>query len=150
VRDLSGFINKIAEMTAKDGKHHDFSLSYSKARTGFTVHCNNLPQDLAMLKLKRHCELRKYREKLIKWFGLAIQPESAKVRFGLVLDHPWQQDNAMDEDVAKMPKAQPVENLRAFAKSRGMSRKIGRNKPCHCGSGLKYKNCHLRKDQRGM
>lgn len=26
--------------------------------------------------------------------------------------------------------------------------KIGRNDPCHCGSGLKYKRCCLEKDQR--
>jgi preprotein translocase subunit SecA len=26
--------------------------------------------------------------------------------------------------------------------------KLGRNDPCHCGSGKKYKNCHLREDQR--
>jgi preprotein translocase subunit SecA len=26
--------------------------------------------------------------------------------------------------------------------------KIGRNEPCHCGSGKKYKNCHMRQDQR--
>lgn len=26
--------------------------------------------------------------------------------------------------------------------------KLGRNDPCHCGSGKKYKNCHLRSDQR--
>ncbi len=27
--------------------------------------------------------------------------------------------------------------------------KIGRNDPCHCGSGKKYKSCHYREDQRG-
>jgi len=26
--------------------------------------------------------------------------------------------------------------------------KVGRNDPCHCGSGKKYKNCHLREDKR--
>ena len=26
-------------------------------------------------------------------------------------------------------------------------REPGRNEPCHCGSGKKYKNCHLKKDQ---
>ena len=25
--------------------------------------------------------------------------------------------------------------------------KIGRNDPCHCGSGKKYKNCHMKDDQ---
>lgn len=28
-------------------------------------------------------------------------------------------------------------------------RKLGRNDPCWCGSGLKYKRCHLRADQQG-
>lgn len=31
-----------------------------------------------------------------------------------------------------------------------MSEKIGRNDPCHCGSGKKYKNCHLKKDNSSM
>jgi hypothetical protein len=25
--------------------------------------------------------------------------------------------------------------------------KLGRNDPCHCGSGRKYKQCHLEKDE---
>jgi preprotein translocase subunit SecA len=25
--------------------------------------------------------------------------------------------------------------------------KLGRNDPCHCGSGKKYKNCHMKADQ---
>ena len=150
VRDLSGSIDKIAAMAARDGKPHDVTVANSKAATGITVHCNNLPRSLAMPKLKQHCELRKYSVKAGTWFGLGIKPESAAVRFGLMLDYPWQQDKAMDEAVAKMPKAQPIENLRAFAKSRATGRKIGRNQPCHCGSGLKYKRCHLRKDQYGM
>ena len=28
-----------------------------------------------------------------------------------------------------------------------MIEKIGRNDPCHCGSGKKYKKCHLEKDE---
>lgn len=27
-----------------------------------------------------------------------------------------------------------------------MDQKIGRNDPCHCGSGKKYKNCHMAQD----
>jgi hypothetical protein len=26
-------------------------------------------------------------------------------------------------------------------------KELGRNDPCHCGSGKKYKNCHLAKDE---
>ncbi len=28
-----------------------------------------------------------------------------------------------------------------------MNTDIGRNDPCHCGSGKKYKKCHLEKDE---
>jgi hypothetical protein len=28
-----------------------------------------------------------------------------------------------------------------------MSKNLGRNDPCHCGSGKKYKACHLEKDE---
>ncbi len=31
-----------------------------------------------------------------------------------------------------------------------MSQKPDRNDPCHCGSGKKYKNCHMEKDQSGI
>ena len=27
-------------------------------------------------------------------------------------------------------------------------KKLGRNEPCHCGSGRKYKNCHYDKDRK--
>ncbi|MCC5915169.1 MAG: SEC-C domain-containing protein [Balneolaceae bacterium] len=30
-----------------------------------------------------------------------------------------------------------------------MADKPDRNDPCHCGSGQKYKNCHMDKDQSG-
>lgn len=31
-----------------------------------------------------------------------------------------------------------------------MADTIGRNDPCHCGSGNKYKNCCLKKDNSSM
>jgi len=31
-----------------------------------------------------------------------------------------------------------------------MADTIGRNDPCHCGSGSKYKNCCLKKDNSSM
>jgi preprotein translocase subunit SecA len=30
------------------------------------------------------------------------------------------------------------------AAGRGPGAKLGRNDPCHCGSGMKYKKCHGR------
>ncbi|MFO7847250.1 MAG: SEC-C metal-binding domain-containing protein [Balneolaceae bacterium] len=31
-----------------------------------------------------------------------------------------------------------------------MKKKINRNDPCHCGSGKKYKNCCMEKDESGF
>ena len=30
---------------------------------------------------------------------------------------------------------------------RNVGVKLGRNDPCHCGSGKKYKNCHMKMEQ---
>ena len=35
---------------------------------------------------------------------------------------------------------------RSSAPSAGSDRRLGRNDPCWCGSGKKYKNCHMRQD----
>lgn len=31
-----------------------------------------------------------------------------------------------------------------------MSKKLNRNDPCHCGSGKKYKNCHMNQDNSAI
>jgi preprotein translocase subunit SecA len=45
-------------------------------------------------------------------------------------------------------------NKAKFSKSAGMlrhqGRKVGRNEPCPCGSGKKFKKCHLNKGMRGV
>jgi hypothetical protein len=41
-----------------------------------------------------------------------------------------------------MASVEAPEPVRASAKD-----KLGRNDPCWCGSGKKYKNCHYRTDQ---
>lgn len=47
----------------------------------------------------------------------------------------------------KLPPAQPSHRNRSF---RQTGQTLGRNDPCWCGSGKKYKQCHLRADrQRG-
>ncbi len=47
-------------------------------------------------------------------------------------------------DQAAAP-APPVQAARSTVKREGP--KLGRNEPCYCGSGKKYKNCHYRDDQ---
>jgi hypothetical protein len=44
----------------------------------------------------------------------------------------------------------PLEPLNVMGTVRRSVPKIGRNDPCHCGSGKKYKNCHYAEDQRRL
>ncbi|TAK22527.1 MAG: hypothetical protein EPO40_28275 [Myxococcaceae bacterium] len=41
----------------------------------------------------------------------------------------------------------PARGPAALPYERNSPMKVGRNDPCHCGSGLKYKKCHLAKDE---
>jgi preprotein translocase subunit SecA len=49
------------------------------------------------------------------------------------------QEQAIANSEASGVKAEPIRNLEPS---------VGRNDPCPCGSGKKYKNCHMRKDQK--
>ena len=138
VKDVSQCIDRIAA-AAVDGKPHDVTLA-TKDQSGITLHCNVLPDNVAANKLKQHCELRKYSQKAPIWFGLVISPESAEPRFGLMLDCPWQFSQTMEAAVAKMPRAQPINELRQLLRSHGKRKKLGRNEKCYCGSGQKNTN----------
>jgi hypothetical protein len=144
-QEISQLVDKIMSMAVKDSNEHDATFGFSKAGSGITVHCNNLPDVVAAAKLKRHCELRKYSQKAGKWFGMIVSPGGV-LRLGLVLDYPWVADPEMDKAVGKMPKGVSPETLLRF--NRGISRpgkKIGRYQRCPCGSMMKYIKCCLRK-----
>ena len=141
VLELSEAIEAIAAHTRADYSHHDLTIGVDGAHTGITVHCNYDNNEVAMERLGRHCELRKYSQKARTWFGLCLEPRSVGIRFGLTLDFPWQQSNEMGESVASLPKGQEKINLTTY--ERPQRTKIGRNDPCPCGSGRKYKKCCL-------
>jgi len=111
------------------------------ARTGLTIHCNDNPIVIAERRLRNHCELRKYTEKADSWFGVCVWPEEASLRFGLNLESKWVQNAEMDAKTSGFPKPKKIADLGAPAAWR--KKKIGRNQPCPCGSGLKYKKCCL-------
>jgi hypothetical protein len=140
---LSSIIDRAVSLAAKDGTAHDATIGLSEAKSGITVHCNKRPDSEAAPNLKRHCEIRKYSQKATTWFGLVVRPDGA-LRLGLMLNYPWEANEQLDKIVETMPKGLPAEGLRPVAK-RGTrpGGKIGKNDPCPCGSGLKFKKCCL-------
>ncbi len=85
---------------------------------------------------------RKYLGYAASWYGIVISP-SGTLRFGHKVEFPWKHDSRAERAANKIIK-RPVAMLAAPRPALA-----GRNEPCHCGSGLKYKRCHLNIDQRG-
>ena len=128
-------IEYIRAQSMREGKNHDFAMAFDDS--GLTIHCNNRPKHEAADKLFNHCILRKYAQKARSWFGLVLWPADGSVRIGIKLEGDWIQDPLMDEAVRHMPVGIPPERIKDALEPK----KIGRNDPCPCGSGRKYKNC---------
>ncbi|RMU99382.1 SEC-C motif protein [Pseudomonas syringae pv. tomato] len=132
----------ITALAAKDGKRHDFTLVVDEGNSGITFHCNPNPDSSSINHLQSHCEKRKYVQRANKWFGVSISP-TGDIQFGITCDAPWVRSAAMDELTKGM---QSPMRIGAAMKTleRGLRvEKPGRNDPCFCGSGKKYKKCCL-------
>lgn len=143
--NLSRIIDRQARRAAQDGKPHDVTMMFDDG-SGFTVVCSGESDSVVAPKLASYCTHRKYRQKANRWFGLCLTPGDARLRFGLRLSDPWKQDDALDMATANMiePTSMDIAYKRAFRGGR-MHPKVGRNDPCPCGSGRKYKKCCIDK-----
>ena len=141
VIEMSRAVDRLAARTRADGKVHDATFGF-KESFGITFHCTDEPADVAGPRLKAYCALRKYREKAGQWFGLCMSSTGPDVRFGVSLVFPWVRDENMDEKTKGMQAPVPIDQgLEALMMRRNRAKKIGRNDPCPCGSGRKFKKC---------
>lgn len=144
---LNEAISKMIAQCKIDHRHHDISLPLLKEKTGLTVHCNEDDYDIAYKRLVTHCEKRKYTCKADSWVGCCFSPTKNKFRFASYHESKWCQSDEMDRLVADLKPISPEHHIEEVRKlSFGeqpltKGRKIGRNEPCPCGSGKKYKQC---------
>jgi hypothetical protein len=134
---LSKAIDLITERARRDAQSHDATVPLDETGAGLTIHCNDEPLSASGPRLLNHCTARKYTVKVDEWHGLCLWPRDGTVRFGVSLNYKWIQDAEMDRLTSGLRKPTPFEDLFTDRK-----RKIGRNDPCPCNSGLKYKKCH--------
>lgn len=85
-----------------------------------------------------YAQLRKYASKCDTWLGMGSFSRSPNLIDGLIyLDEPWKPDPAFEakfsEELVKMKSTQYIQTNSKV--------KIGRNDPCPCQSGKKFKNC---------
>jgi hypothetical protein len=136
---VSAAIELTTERSRRDGKPHDFVFPINEGSTGFIVHSNFDSHPTALARLRRHCSERKYASKANTWYGMCLIPTDAAIRFGVNLDFKWTYDAGMEQRTRHMATPVDVDVPRA---ARSKKNKIGRNDPCPCRSGKKYKRCH--------
>lgn len=136
--DLGKTMGEMIRKAVAQRNRHD--LTVAVADSGITMHFNFDDDGVAAEKLRNHCEKRKYVCKAKSWFGICINPDNSQPRFGLELAYPWTQSDKMDETTKSM-----LAGYKSLAEARSApaKRKTGRNDPCVCGSGMKYKKCCL-------
>ena len=126
---ISDALETTAGKARRDGKNHDISVPLVEANEGLTIHCNDDPISVAGPRLEGHCTLRKYAQKANDWYGICVRPTDISLRFGVSLHSKWEPDAQMEVLASRLRK--PTR----------FGKKIGRNEPCPCGSGKKYKKC---------
>ena len=138
---ISRGIEATASKAQQDGKSHDITVGLGEAETGLTVHCNDEPIFVAARRLQKHCAMRKYAQKADSWFGICLSPGNTSVRFGVNLEYEWKPNVKMDAITRSLSKTGNSANKTGSVERK---RTVGRNEPCPCGSGLKYKKCCLK------
>ena len=133
VKEMNRRIDQVLERTAIDGELHDVTLFNSMASFGLTIHCSMLYDRTTAITLEGHCEMRKYAQRADRWFGIALRPDGL-IRLVTSLAEPWKVDQEMEKMLLKLPPSPQADH-------RYSSGKVGRNQPCPCGSGKKYKRC---------
>ena len=142
-------IEQLINLYQKDGKHHDRTFGFTEGKSGLTIHCNDESISTSYKKLATHCEKRKYTCKADTWIGLCFCPIKKKFKFATYHEALWEQSDELDEIVKDLPRIDKqhrinYQNDKSTKQSTPVVRqtdKVGRNKPCPCGSGEKYKRC---------
>lgn len=137
MKELAAGVDGVLQSALLKGSS-DFTIAFAHA--GLTIHANLRPRSEAEPRLLAHMTLRKYTQKAPDWFGLCLDPRTGTIRFGEKIAFPWKFDGKVARMAAELGKpARPASAATA-------SPKLGRNDPCYCGSGKKYKKCHLMAD----
>ncbi|AMP13363.1 nuclease-related domain-containing protein [Collimonas pratensis] len=140
--NIHRILESIIRQAQLDGKRHDVTLASSTEPCGVSFHCNPTSSPEAIAVLETCCAKRKYRQRAAQWFGVSVSP-AGHVQFGVTLDFPWETSEEMERLTADMKSMSRIQDASPHHLREVSRQKLGRNDPCHCGSGLKYKKCCL-------
>lgn len=142
VKQLDQGMKDVARRTRLDGRPHDFTLGFDAGDAGLTIHCSRAAPHDATRALADHCRRRKYVHRAGNWFGFLVRETDGLPKLSLAVRFPWKRDTRLDAQTQGME----LNGNRGIAQTNPSRRgadgsKTGRNDPCPCGSGKKFKKC---------
>lgn len=127
-------IKIVKSKTEKDHHCHDARMMFDGNEIGVTILCEDSPNNLHK-KILSLLTLNKYRFRTPRWLAVGCVAGSPNLVDAIAFDDgPWKEDPVLKRI------AEQVAGHGTALDSSG--RKIGRNDPCPCGSGKKWKKCH--------
>ena len=137
IDNLLQFIKKTKQRTHDDNGVHSFALPIDKQLGISFVSSNSMSKEDLEGRTTAYAHIRKYISKADKWIGLGSYLYSPNIVDCIYYDsNPWEYN---EEDEQACTNFRNKHNTKLFSINR--HKKIGRNDPCPCGSGLKYKKC---------
>ena len=132
--DLIRVMEQTKEKTRQDKQLHDFSMIFEKGKSGVTfISLPGTPEQLEK-RLMVHAVSKKYQTKAEVWLALGSIFGSPNLVDAIAFNkEPWKEDKELEE-ISKVALKKGIQIGRG-------GKKIGRNDPCYCGSGKKYKKC---------
>jgi hypothetical protein len=133
--ELLKMIEQTKQKTANEKKAHDFSMTFGDGRSGVSFVCLADGPEKIEERLMGLAVARKYKSRADEWLGLGSIAGSTNIIDAVVFNkQPWIEDPELERFASMALKTgKPI----ALG-----GKMIGRNKPCYCGSGKKYKKCH--------
>lgn len=139
-RNVHEALKYVTTKTKADSANHNVTLGITEKATGICIHCNLRPSLQAVQALDAHCHKRKYSFKAQSWYGISVTPKG-ELQFGVTLDFPWAHSEDLDILVQGMKTAGTITQAKKIFEQNTRPQKLGRNDPCSCGSGKKFKRC---------
>lgn len=135
--NLLNYIKQTKQRTQDDRGVHLFTMPVGSQFGISFVSTNTMSKDDLETKTTVYAHLRKYISKADSWLGLGSYPFSSNIIDCFYYDAtPWEYN---EQDELSCGEFMDLHKTTLLPLSK--NKRIGRNDPCPCGSGLKYKKC---------
>ena len=129
-------LKKAKDTSEKDGRDHNFTMLFKELKMGLMFLVSRKRKPDFWNEINRHCNLKMYQTRFKEWILITvdIHKDGTRALDFRIYNKKWKYDPNMEKELEEF------KNIK-MDRFRRTGQKVGRNDPCPCGSGLKYKKC---------